>query len=220
MSYPGCFITLEGIEGCGKSTQAAKLADYLKELGYQVILTKEPGATALGTPLRKLLLNPQRITIGAKAELFLFAADRSQHVEELILPAIKEGKIVVCDRYTDATMAYQGYARGLDKALIQDLNELAALGLSPQLTILLDLTVSEGLSRALDRNQRNDSASREDRFEQEGKSFHEKVRYGYLELARAEPDRIKIIDADSSIEEIHNNIVKTVAPLLKGWEKK
>lgn len=212
--YPGLFITLEGIEGCGKSTQIKMLGDYLQNRGFSVILTKEPGGTLLGKNIRNLLLRSQGINIGSEAELFLFAADRSQHVKEIILPGLKDGKVVICDRFTDATVAYQGYARGVDNALIDKLNNLATSGLKPDVTILLEMEVSTGLERARSRNQKKDSLKREDRFEREGNSFHDKVKQGYLALAQAEPDRIKLINADRTIKQVHDDILQRVLPLL------
>lgn len=215
ISYSGLFLTFEGIEGCGKSTQAKKLVKYLQQRGYSVIHTKEPGGTALGSNLRKLVLCSNGINISREAELFLYAADRAQHVQEIILPALQDGKIIICDRFTDATVAYQGYARGVDRAVINNINGLATSGLVPNITILMDLAVTEGLARALARNQKHDPSKREDRFEQEGRAFHEKVRQGYLNLAKIEPDRIKVIDANKTIDQVHEDIIKKVLPLLK-----
>ncbi len=210
---------MEGIEGCGKSTQAEKLGVYLQKQGYPLEITREPGGTALGNQIRKLLLCPQGIGIAAEAELFLYAADRAQHLQEVILPALETGKVVICDRFTDATLAYQGYARGINQAIVAEINQFVTQGLKPDLTLLLDFEVSQGLARALGRNQQSDADKREDRFEQEGDPFHQRVRQGYLALARTEPGRIKVIDAGKSAEEIHNDILAEVLPVLRGKQK-
>ena len=214
MQNRGCFITLEGIEGCGKSTHARKLRQALEERGWRTLLTREPGGTRLGSEIRKLLLRSRGMAIGERAELLLYAADRQQHLEEVVLPALKSGNIVICDRFSDATAAYQGHARGLDRELIEQIERLVCGDLKPRLTLLLDLPVRVGLQRALQRNQAYAPEQREDRFEQEGPAFHEKVRRGYLALARAFPERIRLIDAAGSIEQVHRNIMKEVLPVL------
>ncbi|MBI5788868.1 MAG: dTMP kinase [Candidatus Schekmanbacteria bacterium] len=214
MHYPGFFITLEGIEGCGKTTQAKKLNAALQKLGYPVLLTKEPGGTDLGKEIRKLLLRCNGLKIGAEAELLLYAADRAQHVREFLVPPLEAGHIVICDRFADATVAYQGYARGLDKNLIAHINQFATQKLQPDVTILLDLDVRTGLARAQVRNQQSKPAEREDRFEKEDWRFHEQVRQGYLASAKGEPERIKIIDAGKPAVQVFENIMADIMPLL------
>lgn len=201
----GLFITFEGIEGCGKSTQVRLLSDALNWKGVPCLVAREPGGTTIGAKIREILLNPDHKGMSAEAELLLYAADRSQHVRETIKPAVDADKVVICDRFTDATLAYQGFGRGLDMALIHELNRIASLGISPELTFLLDCPVEIGIERALDRNSKKGHA-RDDRFEREAIAFHQKVRDGYLNIARAEPDRVKVIDACRDVESVHKDI--------------
>jgi len=212
----GIFITFEGIEGCGKSTQAALLGEALKKKGYQVILTREPGGTSIGDRIRAILLDRAHDMISPLTELFLYAAARRQHVDELIDPALQEGKIVLCDRYADATTAYQGAARKIDALLVEESIRMATGDLLPVRTFLLDCEVSAGLSRAITRNSQNDSLEREDRFEREAVEFHERVREGYLAIAKRDPDRFRVIDATESIEKIHAIINQEVESILRG----
>lgn len=201
----GFFITFEGIEGCGKSTQAKLLSKALEEAGIQCPVTREPGGTSIGSKIRDILLNPDHKGMATEAELLLYAADRAHHVREVIKPSIDNGKVVVCDRFSDATLAYQGFGRGLDMAVIRDLNSIASLGIRPDLTLLLDCPVEMGIGRALERNSKN-SHIRDDRFEREALAFHQKVREGYLTLAQAEPERIKVIDARNDVESVRKEI--------------
>lgn len=201
----GVFITFEGIEGCGKSTQVKLLSKALEETGIHCIVTREPGGTSIGNKIRDILLNPDHKGMATEAELLLYAADRAQHVREVIKPSIDNGKVVVCDRFADATLAYQGFGRGLDMATIHDLNRIASLGIRPGLTLLLDCPVEMGIGRALERNSKN-SHIKDDRFEREALAFHQKVREGYLTLAQAEPERIKIIDARNDVESVRKEI--------------
>ena len=180
------FITFEGGEGCGKSTQARLLLKKLEQQGIPTILTHEPGGTALGNEIRILLKRKQGSSISPQAELFLFAASRVQLVAELVRPALQEGKIVICDRFTYSTIVYQGYGRGLDLATVSVVNTMATGNLNPDLTILLDMPSEQGLERR---------RSSKDRFELEDLSFHHRVREGYLKMAAAEPDRWLLIDA-------------------------
>ena len=205
MHSMGFFITFEGIEGCGKSTQVKLLAGMLKEGGNSCVVTREPGGTPIGTKIREILLNPDNAGMAPEAELLLYAADRVQHMRELIKPALDSGKIVVCDRFTDATMAYQGLGRGLDMALIRELNRIASLGIRPDLTLLLDCPAETGIERALDRNSRNGHA-KDDRFEREVMAFHQKVRDGYLAIAKEEPERVKVVNAIKDIQSMHGEI--------------
>jgi len=180
------FITFEGGEGCGKSTQARLLLKKLEQQGIPTILTHEPGGTALGNEIRMLLKRKQGSSISPQAELFLFAASRVQLVAELVSPALQEGKVVICDRFTYSTIVYQGYGRGLDLATVGMVNTMATGNLKPDLTILLDMPSEQGLERR---------RSSKDRFELEDLSFHHRVREGYLKMAAAEPDRWLLIDA-------------------------
>jgi dTMP kinase len=200
----GLFITIEGIDGSGKTTQARLLVQWLKERQYAVRATREPGGTDLGKRLRELLLSPAR-SITPEAELFLYLADRAAHVAGVVRPALDAGQVVVCERHADSTLAYQGYARGLDVALLRRLNAVATGGLSPDLTLVLDLPAGDA---RLD-------ASRLDRLESEGAEFLAKVAAGFRELAKADPERIKAIDGTRSVEAIHKEIAAVVWDLLE-----
>lgn len=202
-SMKGYFITLEGVEGSGKSTQVRLIKEYLESLGYKVVTTFEPGDTEVGKEIRKILLSPDNTELVSKAELLLYVAERAQHVFELLKPSLEEGKIIISDRYTDATLAYQGYARGLDQNLIEELNTIATEGLEPDLTLLLDIDPQISLRRAKQVTAEN--SSKGDRIEAEKISFHQKVRKGYLDLAKRE-ERIELIDANQSIDNIFNSI--------------
>ncbi|HWP23058.1 MAG TPA: dTMP kinase [Candidatus Binatia bacterium] len=195
------FITFEGGDGTGKTTQIRALGEYLSAKGRLCLLTREPGGTPLGELIRKVLLEAGDRQIVPPAELFLYLADRAQHVGEVIRPAIESGKIVLSDRFTDSTVAYQGYGRGIDLGLLRKLNDVADQGCRPDLTFLLDCPVEAGLARTARRGLEAKRPS-EDRFEREGMKFHEKVRAGFLEMARAEPKRFRVIDALRSIDEI------------------
>lgn len=205
------FITFEGIEGCGKTTQVKRLGDHLTALGIPTILTLEPGGTRICHDIRSILLDTKNKALSPLAELFLYAADRAQHVEEVINPALSQGKWVVCDRFFDATMAYQGYARGQEISLIKILNEKACSGIKPDITILVDCLVEVGLERALMRNkilQQEEQA----RFEKEKMEFHETVRNGYLQIAKKEPERFVVVDGTLSIDELEIAIFEHLKP--------
>ncbi len=189
------FITFEGIEGSGKSTQISRLEALLRGQGHEVLRTFEPGGSVLGMSLRRILLDTANKDLTSQAELFLMLADRAQHVIQVIRPALAAGKVVLCDRFADSTLAYQGYGRGLDPAQLETLNALAVDGIWPQLTFLLDLEPEQGLRRAQARNAQEGKAQREGRFEAESLAFHTRVRNGYLELARQYPHRICRVDA-------------------------
>ncbi len=210
MSKRGVFISLEGIEGCGKSTQSKMLYEYLSQLGNCVILTREPGGTSIAEKIRDLLLDPKNDSMTDTAELFLYLASRAQHVEQVIVPALNEGKIVICERFNDATYAYQGFARGLDLNLLVDLTKIATSGLEPDLTLLLDLDVEEGLLRA------EKLKNHRDRLESESIDFHSKVRNGYLTIARNNPQRVKVIDANGTIDEVHLRIRNCVDEMFSA----
>ncbi len=201
----GLFITFEGGEGCGKSTQSRLLLKKLEQQNIPVVLTHEPGGTALGNELRKVLKRRRGSFISPQAELFLFAASRAQLVAEVIHPALEEGKVVICDRFTHSTMVYQGYGRGLDFTAIKMVNNMATGNLNPDLIILLDISPEQGLAR---------KRSLKDRFELEDLSFHRRVREGYLKMAAAEPDRWLVIDASLPKGRVADIIWDRVIPLL------
>ena len=209
----GFFITVEGIEGSGKSTQTKLLAPYLETGGRAVTLTREPGGTPIGDEVRKILLDPVHTALDPKAELLLYAASRAQHIREIILPALEAGRIVLCDRFSDATLAYQGHGRGLDREMIRSLDHVATGGLRPDLTLLLDIETATGLSRARGRNS-SSGLDAEARFENEALSFHERVRKGYLLLAKEEPERFQVIDASLSPENVQAEIRRSVDAAL------
>ena len=209
------FITMEGIEGCGKSTQVKLLAAELLRLGHRVTLTREPGGCVISDRIRAILLDADHGAMTPLTELLLYAAARSQHLNDTVHPALAAGDVVLCDRFTDATMAYQGYGRGLDPLLIGELNRLATGGLFPDLTILMDCPVEIGLGRALSRIDATIGA-KEERFERESLLFHQAVRDGYLTLARQEPERFIIVDAHRPVAEISAHIVRIVTAWLTG----
>jgi dTMP kinase len=209
------FITFEGIEGCGKTTQVKLLAKELLRQGRRVTLTREPGGCAIADKIRAILLDAANVDMTPLTELLLYAAARDQHLNDTVRPALAAGEIVLCDRFTDATMAYQGYGRGLDLDLIGRLNTLATAGLAPGLTILMDCPVEVGLGRAISRIN-GTHGPKEERFEQESHTFHEAVRAGYLALAQAEPDRFAIVDADRPVSEIASVVAGVVMSRLQG----
>src|SRR6185436_4377512 len=192
----GAFITFEGIDGCGKSTQLRLLAGELRVRGLRVVATREPGGTPLGLKLRAALLDVQE-QVDPLAELLVFAADRAQHVRKHLLPAIKGNEIVLSDRYADATVAYQGAGRGFDPKLIQEIVELATDGLKPDLTLLFDLSVEESAVRT----RRRVASKRTDRLDIEAQDFHARVRDAYIEIAKSEPERFRVIDARGSVDQ-------------------
>lgn len=200
----GLFITFEGIDGCGKTTQLNLLAEYLKQKGSEVVITREPGAAGLGKKLREILLNYDG-EVSPNCESFLFLADRAQHIDTLVKPSIETGKIVLCDRHTDSTIAYQGYGRGLDLGQIKMLNNLATNGIKPDLTFVFDIDVETAQSRV---------GKTKDRMESAGTDFHNKVRNGYLEIAKQELTRVKVINSNDSIE----NIFRQVKKIMEEYE--
>jgi dTMP kinase len=203
----GRFISFEGIEGCGKTTQIARLAEFLKSQSMAHTVTREPGGTAVGEGIRKILLNSETIHLTAASELLLFFASRSQNILEKIKPSLDRGDMVICDRFYHASMAYQGYGRGISLDFITRLTELVCDRFRPELTILLDIEPAVGLARARARNYGR--VEDEGRFEAEDLEFYARVRNGYLELARKD-SRIKVISADRSIEEIHRDIIRVL----------
>jgi dTMP kinase len=208
------FITFEGIEGCGKTTQIGHLTSYLKRTDRPFLLTREPGGTEVGEKIRQILLSSENARIEPMAELFLYAAARVQHFLQVIRPALGDGKIVLCDRYADATLAYQGFGRGLDPAWIEEIHARSVENVKPDLTFLLDLPVEEGLRRAWKRIEKNQV--KEDRFEKEAVDFHQRVREGYLTLARREPRRIIVLDGMKDEQSLHQEIVSQLSSKLRG----
>ncbi len=209
MTQRGLFITFEGTEGSGKTTQIQRLSAALTQVGYVVLVTREPGGTQISQQIREILLNPNRREMAWETELLLFAAARAQHVSEVIAPALEAGKLVISDRFSDSTIAYQGYGRGLDLGMIRHLNQIATKGLSPDLTFVLDLPVEIGLQRAV----QNRGAL--DRLELERLEFHRRVREGYLTIASQEPHRVKIIDAQADINQAYEPIKAEVDRLFR-----
>lgn len=204
----GRFLSFEGIEGCGKTTQIARLSEYLTKRSIPATVTREPGGTAVGDGIRKIVLNSETIHLTAASELLLFYASRSQNITEKIIPALSRGEVVICDRFYDASMAYQGYGRGIPLEFIDKLTELVCGEYRPEITILLDIAPEIGLTRARARNAQG--AVDEGRFEMEDVVFYTKIRDGYMDLARKDPNRIKVIDANRSIEEVHRDVVRTL----------
>ncbi|MDI6802046.1 MAG: dTMP kinase [Thermodesulfovibrionales bacterium] len=195
----GIFISFEGIEGTGKTTQARLLSERLIEEGYEVILTQEPGGTVIGKRIRNILLQPDHQEMSYLTELLLYNADRVQHLKEKILSSIEEGKIVITDRFSDSTLAYQGYGRGIDISLIKSIDGIATGGFKPHVTVLFDLDVETGFKR-------NRGINKIDRLELEDIEFHKKVREGYLKIAELEPDRVKVVDAATGIEDVMKGV--------------
>lgn len=212
-SGPPCFfITFEGIEGSGKTTQIQMVSEYLEEQGIEHVLTREPGGTPIGDQVRKLVLNPSHTDISPACELLLYAAARAQHLDQVIRPALLEPRLVLCDRYLDATLAYQGYGRGLSLDLIRRLHALEVLALPPSATLLFDVDARFALERARERDL--SGAPDETRFEREDLAFHERVRAGYLELARHEPRRFTIVDARGTRDEVQARVRPIVLRLV------
>ncbi|MGB2691055.1 MAG: dTMP kinase [Thermodesulfobacteriota bacterium] len=193
------FITFEGVEGSGKSTQAKLLAELLTQIGHKVTLTREPGWGQLGELIRKVILDERSLELDPFSELCLFCADRAQHVRDFINPKLKAGEIVICDRYFDSTVVYQGNGRKLDKSLVNKMAKASTLDLIPDITFLLNLPVKTGLTRLQSRGDIT-------KMDEEPVEFHELIRQGYMLIARREPDRIKKINADRDVTEIHNEI--------------
>ncbi len=204
----GIFISFEGIEGTGKSTQARLLSEYLAKKGLKTLLTEEPGGTPISLQIRKVLLSTKHKEMDYLTELLLYNADRIQHIKEKIIPAIDCGRIVITDRFSDSTAAYQGYGRGISLKLINSIDRIATGRMRPNLTILLDLDVETGLMR-------NKKINKMDRLELEDVKFHKKVREGFLKLAAREPKRIKLVKASKGINDIHREIVRIVDRALK-----
>ena len=201
----GLFITFEGADGSGKTTQLNNVKSFLEQKGFDVVVTREPGALEIGQKIRNILLHHDGV-VADRCEMFLFLADRAQHVETFIKPAIAEGKIVLCDRHTDSTIAYQGYGRGQDIQLLKDLNKMAVNGLVPDLTLVFDVSTEVAQERV---------GCEKDRMESAGIEFHKKVRNGYLELQKQECDRIKLINANNPIETVFEDTKEIVSKLIQ-----
>jgi len=202
----GLFITMEGIEGCGKSTQTRLLAAHLQAKGISCIATREPGGTRIGDLVRSILLNPEHGELSPRGELLLYAAARAQHVDSIIRPALQEGKVVVCDRYTDSTIAYQGYGLGIDVETIRVINAIATDRLFPHLTFIFDLDPEVGLRRKF--GDAVSSSLSGDRIEKRNLAYHERVRQGYARIASEHPERVRVIDAEQSPEAIHQIVLQ------------
>jgi len=215
-SRPIRFITFEGIEGSGKTTQIQLLSNHLEERGLDHVLTREPGGTPIGDQIRRLVLDPRNTEMTPFCELLLYAAARAQHVEGVIRPALEVGRLVLCDRFKDATFAYQGYGRSIPLDLIDALHDLKTLAVQPDLTLLFDIDAAQALRRARDRD--HGGAQDQTRFEQEDLAFHQRVRAGYLEMAGQEPERFAVIDALGSVDEVRarvNRAIETRVPDLR-----
>lgn len=210
----GTFITFEGIDGSGKSTQLRLLAQYLRAQGCELLLSREPGGTPVGLRLREALLDVQG-EVDPLTELLVFAADRAQHVRKVIRPALEKGAVLISDRYADATRAYQGAGRGFSHELISEIIELATEGLVPDLTLLFDVAVEESISRTTRRSAKN----KRDRLDTEKADFHERVREEYLRIARAEPERMKVIETTGSIEDTQERLREIVVPFLQSRDQ-
>jgi len=202
----GLFITLEGIDGCGKSTQREMLAEKLKSRGFEIVVTREPGGTVIGEGIRQLLVSDASVHIAPTTELLLYVAARAQHVAELIKPSVDAGRIVISDRYTDSTVAFQGYGRGLDLDVIESLNRFATGGLKPDLTIVFDLDPSVARSRSVSRPVGGLLGA----FDEQHADFHERMRAGYLKMAKNDPSRIRVVDASGSADETHAQVMSVV----------
>lgn len=200
----GLFITLEGADGCGKTTQLNLLKEYLTSKGYEIVVTREPGGKGLGEKLREILLNYDG-EVSDRCEAFLYLADRAQNIDTIIKPAINLGKIVLCDRHTDSSVAYQGYGREQNIENINMLNELAVNGVHPDLTIVFDIDTETSMERV---------GAEKDRLESAGIEFHKRVRNGYLEIAKKNPQRIKVVDASQTIEDVQRDVIKIIEGVL------
>jgi dTMP kinase len=208
----GTFITFEGIDGSGKSTQLRLLANFLKLQGCDVLLTREPGGTSVGNRLRSALLDAEE-EVDPLTELLVFAADRAQHVRRVLRPALQSDEVVFSDRYADATVAYQGAGRGFAPELIAEIIELATEGLKPNLTVLFDLSVEDSTART---RRRSSNKQKGDRLDAETDDFHLRVRDAYLAIAQAEPERVKIVETNRPVEETHEHVKEIVVPFLRS----
>lgn len=206
----GYFITFEGIDGCGKSTQMARAVQKLTEQGFPVVATREPGGTPISEKIREILISADNSEMVNECEILLYCAARAQHVREKIIPAMNEGKIVVCDRFQEATFAYQGFGRGLGVEVLKQFNSYATGGLDPDLTFIFDISVEASLSRLAKMEKKKD------RLEQNGKDFFEAIRNGYLTIARDEPQRVRIINGEQNIDVISGQVLEIIGHLIRG----
>lgn len=213
------FITFEGIEGCGKSTQARLLAAQLRRGGQDCLLTREPGGTRIGKEIRQIILDPRHTRMSPETELGLYFADRAQHLRQIVWPALDASKLVLCDRYTDSTFAYQGYGRGIPLKLIRSLDRVMTGSFRPRFTVLLDLPAQEGLTRALQRNKSKAAFAKEGRFEQEHLDFHERVRRGYLRMARREPGRYVVVSASGTRRQVQQAVANALRKRSSKFSK-
>jgi dTMP kinase len=204
----GIFITLEGIDFCGKTTQARRLVSYLRGKGHEVLLVREPGGDRIAERIRRILLSKKNSDMTGLTELLLYEAARSQLTEKVILPALKQGEVVVCDRYADSSLAYQGYGRGLSKKMVNHLNHIAAFGLSPDLTVVLDVPVTTSLGRG------KKEGGKKDRLEGEKFEFHQRIREGFLKIARQNARRIRVVDGTENIEKTWQKVKGVVDSFL------
>jgi dTMP kinase len=209
----GFLITFEGIDFCGKTTQARRLASHLQRKGWRVLMVREPGGDRIGERIRRILLSKKNSEMTALTELFLYEAARSQLTESTILPALRENRVVICDRYSDSTLAYQGYGRGLDKNMIRCLNEVSTFGLLPDLTVLLDVPVGTSLRRG------KKGKRQKDRMEKERFEFHQSIRKGFLTIARQNRRRVKVVDGTQNIDKTWQKVRKVVDSFLSGSNK-
>ena len=207
-------ITFEGIEGSGKSTQIKLVAGYLTEKKVPHIVTQEPSGTGIGRKIGEILFNREHYYMCAETEMFLFCAARAQHVREIIMPALEQNKVVLCDRFSDATFAYQGAGRGLDKEFIKLINDYSAMHLKPDLTLLFDLPVEIGLQRATQRNNLLNEPSAIDRFERENVDFHRRIREGYLNILKNDPQRFRLIDANRDVNAIQEEVRRKISEFI------
>lgn len=208
-------ITFEGIEGSGKSTQIKLVAEYLDGQRIPFAVTREPSGTGIGAKISDILFNREHDYMCAETELFLFCAARAQHVREIIAPALEQGKVVLCDRYSDATYAYQGAGRGLDSQFIKLVNDYSSMLVKPDLTLLFDLPVEVGLTRATERNNLLEKPSATDRFERENIDFHQRIRDGYLDILNKEPERFRLIDANRDIDSVQKDVRRHISDFIK-----
>lgn len=217
-SRRGLFLTFEGLDGCGKSTQMGRLAQRLRALGETVIETAEPGGTRIGSAIRRILLDPDNHAMGATAEMLLYFAARAQNIDEVIEPGLARGAIVISDRWTDSTWAYQGYGRGLGTDVVHALDGIACRGRRPDLTFLIEIAVDAGLERARARNRENSASgvSRDTRMDEQSRPFYQRVQEGYRKLAATEPERIAVIDGRGSVEEVEARVVEAYENFRRG----
>mgnify|MGYP002545312105 CR=1 FL=1 len=205
----GLFISVEGPDGSGKSTQIKNIRQFFKDKGIDIVFTREPGGTAIGERIRDVILDRQYQEMCPMTEAMLYAAARAQHVHQVIKPALAQGKIVICDRFVDSSIAYQGAARGLGTGRIMEINSFALCGIMPDMTLFFDLPPEKGILRKKNEHEL-------DRLEAEKIDFHKKVYAGYKKLCKDYPERIEVIDADDTVENVHNNVIEAVDRLLKG----